>query len=211
MASTLGMSTPSAIRRELARIAQSAAANAVKVSARWAGVVLAVGEEQLGGDVRDEAGVGAGQQAQRVGEFAGEAAGVGDEGEVDQDFLQPVFGHRAQDGQVQAVVRSALSGPPPSRRRRRRGWWRGGEVQAAAQVRVGEGGHHDAVVRRPAVLDGLGEGILEDLLPVHLLVVHGVGERVHVRVRPGGTAAGAGDVGGLGQLGGGEDAGVAVM
>ncbi len=38
IASTLGMSTLSAISFELARIAQSAAANAVKVPARWAGV-----------------------------------------------------------------------------------------------------------------------------------------------------------------------------
>lgn len=65
------------------------------------GGVLAVGEEQLGGDVRDEAGVGAGQQAQGVREFAGKAAGVGDEVEVDQDLAQAVFGHGAQNRQVQ--------------------------------------------------------------------------------------------------------------
>ncbi|KOX44118.1 hypothetical protein ADL09_26290 [Streptomyces sp. NRRL F-7442] len=67
IASTEGMSTPSAIRREFARIAQSAAANAVKVSARWAGVCSPWAKNSCGGDVRDEGGIGAGQQAHVCG------------------------------------------------------------------------------------------------------------------------------------------------
>lgn len=87
-----------------------------------------------------------------------------------------------------------------------------GKVDAAAQVVVGEGGHHDAVVRCPAVLDRLGQGVFPDLFAVDLFVVHGVGEQIGGRPGGGGgVAAGVGGVGGLGQIGGGEDAGVAVM
>ncbi|WP_455770426.1 hypothetical protein [Streptomyces ardesiacus] len=188
IASTEGMSTPSAIRREFARIAQSAAANAVKVSARWAGVCSPWAKNSCGGDVRDEGGIGAGQQAQGVREFAGEAAGVGDEVEVDQHLAQAVFGHGAQDAEVQGsgaqrtvvlpLPRGGGAGPACG----------GGEVEAAAQVGVGEGGHHDAVVGCAAVGHGLRERVFEDLLAVDGLVVHGVGERA--RVWPGSGGAG---------------------
>ncbi|GAA0534257.1 hypothetical protein GCM10010390_40030 [Streptomyces mordarskii] len=87
------MSTPSAIRRELARIAQGGE----DVGALGGGV-LAVSEEQLRGDIGAQSGVGLVEQAQRVGQFAGEAARVGDEVEVDQHPVQAVLGHRTQDG-----------------------------------------------------------------------------------------------------------------
>ncbi|MFF7977388.1 hypothetical protein [Streptomyces sp. NPDC007905] len=141
-----------------------------------------MGEEQFRVDAGDEVGVGLGQQAQGVREFAGEAAGVGDEMEVDQHLPQAVLGHGAQHGQVQGcgaqrtVVLRLLSGGA--------GHGRGagdGQVQAAAQVGVGQGVHHDAVVRRPAVGDRLCERVLDDLLPVDGFVVHGVGERIHLR------------------------------
>ncbi|MFJ9530440.1 hypothetical protein [Streptomyces cyaneofuscatus] len=65
-----------------------------------------------------------------------------------------------------------------------------------------------AGTRCPAVLDRLGQRVLEDLFAVDPFDVHGVGEQVGGRARKvGGAAAGAGGVGGLGQVGGGEDAG----
>ncbi|MGW3970001.1 hypothetical protein ACWEFD_11905 [Streptomyces ardesiacus] len=207
IASTEGMSTPSAIRREFARIAQSAAANAVKVSARWAGVCSPWAKNSCGGDVRDEGGIGAGQQAQGVREFAGEAAGVGDEVEVDQHLAQAVFGHGAQDAEVQGsgAQRTVVLRLPLPRGGGAGRACEGGEVEAAAQVGVGEGGHHDAVVGCAAVGHGLRERVFEDLFAVDGLVVYGVDERARVRPGSGDAAARAGQVGGLGQLGCGED------
>ncbi|MGW7231153.1 hypothetical protein [Streptomyces cyaneofuscatus] len=166
-----------------------------------------MGEQRFRPGGGDEVGVRGREPAQGVGQFAGEAAGVGGQVEVDQHLLQAVAGDGAQHGQVrgggaQGLVRSlALTvGVGVGV-----GCW---EVDAAAQVVVGEGGHHDAVVRCPAVLDRLGQRILEDLFAVDLFVVHGVGEQVGRRAGGGGgAAAGAGGAGGLRQVGGGEDAG----
>ncbi|GGW56745.1 hypothetical protein GCM10010503_37450 [Streptomyces lucensis JCM 4490] len=94
-------------------------------------------------------------------ESAGEATGVGDQLEVDQNLLQTVLGHSAQDREVQGggaqrtVLHLAAAVPGGSG---------GGEVQAAAQVGAGEGGHHDAVIRRAAIRHCLREEVSDDLL-----------------------------------------------
>ncbi|MGY1584646.1 hypothetical protein [Streptomyces sp. MN13] len=90
-----------AISFELARIAQSAAAKVAKMSARWAGVCSPWAKNSCGAQSGHRPGVRAAQQAQGVREFAGEAARVGDQVDVDQHPLQLVFAHGTQDREVQ--------------------------------------------------------------------------------------------------------------
>lgn len=70
-----------------------------------------MGEQRLQPNGGDEVGVRGREPAQGVGQFAGEAAGVGGQVEVDQHLLQAVAGDGAQHGQVrgggaQGLVRS---------------------------------------------------------------------------------------------------------
>lgn len=185
-----------------------ARAKRVKVSSRRWGVSSPWTNSVSGRVAGTRWGGGGRELAQGVGQFAGEEAGVGGQVEVDQHLLQAVVGHGAQHGQVQGGGAQGLVRPLPLAVGV--GCW---EIDTAAQVVVGEGGHHDAVVRCPADLDRLRQRIIPDLFAVDLFVVHGVGEQVGRRAREvGGAAAGASGVGGLGQVGGGEDAGgVAVM
>lgn len=123
--------------------------------------MVTVDEEDVRVESGEAIGVGSTEAAQGVGKFAGEANGVFYEVEEDQYPAHRMLGHRSQDGEVQGGSAQRLLGLPVGCACAERG-----DVEAGAKLGVGDGRHHDPVLRGPAVLDGLSQGVLEDFLPV---------------------------------------------